>query len=163
MRVSHLDAAESARRRGTSRRLPRQGSADDGRPLAGKPRMQSTRLSEAVLALVLLSCGACSAPSQPVIRWLKPSEMAPQGRAPGAKARLLTTQSDGTKTYVLVLSQGDQVQAAIAAFANDQHVVDAHFSAIGAVRDPEVAWFDPSRKEYKALSQHEQMEGLTLS
>jgi hypothetical protein len=62
-----------------------------------------------------------------------------------------------------VLSQGDQVQAAIAGFANDHHVVDAHFSAIGAVRDPEVAWFDESRKQYKAMSVHEQMEVVALS
>jgi predicted DNA-binding protein with PD1-like motif len=94
---------------------------------------------------------------------LKPSETATQGRAPAAKVRLVSTQSDGAKTYVLVLSQGDQVQAAIAAFAQDQHVVDAHFSAIGAVRDPEVAWFDASRKQYKAMSLREQMEVLTLS
>ena len=123
------------------------------------------RLSPAVLALASLSCAAHSAPgpSAPVVRWLKPSETASQGRAPGAKVRLLTTQSAGTRTYVLVLYQGDQVQAAIAAFANDHHVVDAHFSAIGAVRDPEVAWFDESRKQFKAMSLHEQMEVLTLS
>jgi uncharacterized protein len=123
------------------------------------------RLSPAVLAFASLSCAAHSAPGSPppVVRWLKPSETASQGRAPGAKVRLLTTQPDGTRTYVLVLYQGDQVQAAIAAFANDQHVVDAHFSAIGAVRDPEVAWFDESRKEFKAMSLHEQMEVLTLS
>ena len=123
------------------------------------------RLSPAVLAFASLSCAAHSepGPSAPVVRWLKPSETASQGRAPGAKVRLLTTQSDGTRTYVLVLYQGDQVQAAIAAFANDHHVVDAHFSAIGAVRDPEVAWFDESRKQFKAMSLHEQMEVLTLS
>jgi predicted DNA-binding protein with PD1-like motif len=123
------------------------------------------RFSPAALALGCLSCASQSSPgpSAPVVRWLKPSETAPQGRAPGAKVRLLTTQSDGTKTYVLVLSQGDQVQAAIAAFAKDDHVVDAHFSAIGAIRDPEVAWFDETRKQYKAMSLHEQMEVLTLS
>ncbi len=123
------------------------------------------RLSPAVLAFAFLSCAAHSppGPSPPVVRWLKPSEMASQGRAPGAKVRLLMTQSDGVRTYALVLSQGDQVQAAIAAFAKDHHVVDAHFSAIGAVRDPEVAWFDESRKQFKAMSLHEQMEVLTLS
>ena len=96
------------------------------------------RFSSAVLASVFLSCATHSppGPSAPIVRWLKPSETAPHGRAPGAKVRLLSTQSDGTKAYVLVLSQGDQVQAAIGTFATDYHVVDAHFSAIGAVRDP---------------------------
>jgi predicted DNA-binding protein with PD1-like motif len=127
--------------------------------------MRSTALSSAVLASVFLSRAthSPSGPPAPVARWLKPSETAPHGRVPGARVRLLSTQSDGTKTYVLVLSEGDQVQAAIAAFASDNHVVDAHFSAIGAVRDPEVAWFDESRKEYKAVSLREQMEALTLS
>jgi uncharacterized protein len=64
---------------------------------------------------------------------------------------------------VLVLSQGDQVQSAILALAKDYRVVNAHFSAIGAVHDPEVAWFDESRKQYKAMLLHEQMEVLTLS
>ena len=144
------------------------GTVDAPRPIQMSLAMSSSfarRLSPAVLALGCLSCATRSPPgaSAPVVRWLKPSETAPHGRAPGAKVRLLTTQSAGTRTYVLVLSQGDQMQAAIAAFAKDQHVVDAHFSAIGAVRDPEVAWFDESRKQYKAMSLHEQMEVLTLS
>jgi predicted DNA-binding protein with PD1-like motif len=123
------------------------------------------RLSPVALAIACLSCSdhLPPGPSAPVVRWLKPSETAPHGAAPGAETRLLTTRSDGTKTYALVLSQGDQVQAAIAAFANDQHVVDAHFSAIGAVRDPEVAWFDEGRKQFKAMALHEQTEVLTLS
>ena len=127
--------------------------------------MRTMRLSPAVLALASLSCVAHAAPgpSGPVVRWLKPSETASSGRAPGAKVRLLTTESDGTRTYVLVLYQGDQVQAGLAAFASDHHVVDAHFSAIGAVRDPELAWFDESRRQFKAMSLHEQMEILTLS
>ena len=127
--------------------------------------MLSMRLSPAVLALASLSCAAQAAPgpSAPVVRWLKPSETASSGRAPGAKVRLLTTQADGTKTYVLVLYQGDEVQAGLAAFASDHHVVDAHFSAIGAVRDPEVAWFDESRKQFKAMSLHEQMEIVALA
>src|SRR5580658_2588332 len=70
------------------------------------------RLRPAVLAFASLSCAAHSppGPSAPVVRWLKPSETAPHGSAPGAQTRLLTTQPDGTKTYALVLSQGDQVQ-----------------------------------------------------
>jgi hypothetical protein len=127
--------------------------------------MWSTRLSPAVFASLFVSCAPHPppGPSAPVVRWLKPSETAPQGGAPVARVRLLSTQSDGTKSYVLVLAQGDPVQAAIATFARDHHVVDAHFSAIGAVRDPEVAWFDGTRKLYKAMSLREQMEVLTLS
>jgi predicted DNA-binding protein with PD1-like motif len=136
--------------------------------LRGHTRPAVSSVGPLQLAAVALGCLSCAAqsppePSAPVVRWLKPSETASKGHAPGAKVRLISTQSDGAKTYVLVLLQGDQVQAAILAFAKDQHVVSAHFSAIGAVRDPEVAWFDESRKQYKAMSLHEQMEVLTLS
>ncbi len=101
--------------------------------------------------------------SPPAVRWLAPAETAPHGEAHGAQARLLGTQPDGTKTYALVLSAGDEVWSALAAFANEHDVQSAHFSAIGAVRDPEVAWFDDSRRQFKAMRLHEQMEVLTLS
>jgi predicted DNA-binding protein with PD1-like motif len=95
--------------------------------------------------------------------WVKPADTAPHGRAPGAKHRLLTTQADGTKVFVLVLSRGDEVLTGLTDFARDEAVVNAHFAAIGAVRDPEVGWFDGTRREYKVLSLDEQMEVLTLS
>jgi len=122
-------------------------------------------LSRSLLAIPFLSCAAQRPPDAipPTIRWLKPSETAPHGQAPSAQLRLLTTTPDGAKTYALILSQGDEVLSALQTFANEQHVVSAHFSAIGAVRDPEVGWFDPARKQYKGMSLHEQMEVLTLS
>jgi hypothetical protein len=123
------------------------------------------RIRLSTLAMAALSCNAprTPGPDTPNVRWLTPSETAPHGQAPGAQVRLVGTQPNGTKTYLLVLSQGDEVVSALATFAKDHEVVNARFSAIGAVRDPEFAWFDPSRKQYKAMSLHEQMEVLTLS
>jgi uncharacterized protein len=118
-----------------------------------------------MLAVLSASCAprATVAPNAPVVRWVKPSETAPHGRAPGARFRLVSTQADGTKTYALVLSEGDDVGTALATFAGDQKVLSGHFSAIGAVRDAEVAWFDEGRKEFKAMALHEQMEVVGLS
>jgi uncharacterized protein len=99
----------------------------------------------------------------PVVRWIKPSETTPRGKAPGARVRLLTTRPDGTRTHVIVLSPGDELWTALAIFAKTHKVVSAQFSAIGAVRDPEVAWFDPDRKEYKGMTLREQMEVLMFS
>jgi len=76
---------------------------------------------------------------------------------------VLAEQSDGVKHYVLVLEDGDEVATALADFAHEQRVVNAHFVAIGAVREPEVAWFDKSRHSYKTIARHQQMEVLTLS
>jgi predicted DNA-binding protein with PD1-like motif len=99
----------------------------------------------------------------PTIRYLTPAEAAPTGEAPGVRIRLLATQSNGVKFWVLVLSHGDEVATALAQFAREQGVVSAHLSAIGAVRDPEVGWFDLDRQQYKAMRLEEQMEVLTLS
>jgi len=125
-----------------------------------------SRLLQVLPLLVATGCAsryATSDPNPPVIRWLKPSETAPHGQAPGARVRLVSTQPDGTRTYALILSQGDDVATALLAFANDQKIQSAHFSAIGAVRDPEVAWFDVGRREYKGMTLREQMEVLNLS
>jgi len=118
-----------------------------------------------MLATLSVSCAPRTAvdPNAPVVRWVKPSETAPHGQAPGARLRLVSMQADGTKTYALVLSQGDDVWAALAGFASDQRVQSAHFSAIGAVRDAEVAWFDEGRREFKAMMLREQMEVVSLS
>ncbi|MBF5067247.1 DNA-binding protein, partial [Salmonella enterica subsp. enterica serovar Istanbul] len=80
-----------------------------------------------------------------------------------AKLRQIGAQADGSKSFVLILSRGDEVATALADFARDQNVVNAHYVAIGGVRDPEVAWFDLTRNEYKGMSLPEQMEVLTLS
>src|ERR1700733_7023616 len=122
-------------------------------------------LRAALIAVVPACASTRPAEDSPgaTVRWVPPAQAVPHGQAPGARTRLLAAQPDGTKSYVLVLREGDEVATALANFADDQHVVNAHFVAIGAVRDPEVAWFDPMRHEYKAISRHEQMEVLTLS
>jgi predicted DNA-binding protein with PD1-like motif len=65
---------------------------------------------------------------------------------------------DGTKAYVLILSPGDEILTALTAFANDQKVQAARFTAIGGVHDPEVAWFDEGRKQFKAMTLRSQLE-----
>jgi predicted DNA-binding protein with PD1-like motif len=118
----------------------------------------------ALVSLLLPACAPARSPAtQPVVRWLDPSETGPHGQAPGAKSRLVGTQADGTRSFVLILAQGDEALTGLSDFARDQKVVDAHFVAIGAVSDPEVGWFDVARKQYKAMTLAEQMEVLTLA
>lgn len=99
---------------------------------------------------------------EPSVRYVQPSAAVPRGTAPNAKHRLLASRPDGAKDHVLILRDGDEVATALAKFATDEHVVAAHFTAIGAVRDPEVAWFDLGRREYQAMRRSEQMEVLAL-
>nr|HEX4316549.1 DUF296 domain-containing protein [Kofleriaceae bacterium] len=97
------------------------------------------------------------------MRWLKPNEVAPHGHAPGAKHRLVSSLSDGSKVYALVLAEGDDVPTALLELAKTESIHAAHFVAIGGVRGPEVGWFDPQRHEFKAMQLAEQAEVLTLS
>jgi predicted DNA-binding protein with PD1-like motif len=97
------------------------------------------------------------------VGWVAPAQTAPRGEAPGAQSRLIGAQPDGVKFYVLVLHEGDEVATGLARFAREQAIANAHFVAIGAVRAPQVAWFDPSRGEYRSIARQDQMEVLTLS
>jgi len=114
-------------------------------------------------SLVACSPHAAVGLHDPVVRWISPADMIPHGKAPMAQSRLLSTAPDGTKSYALVLSQGDEVLTALAEFALAQNVVSAHFTGIGAVLNAEIAWFDPVQKVYKGMFFGEQMEVLALS
>jgi predicted DNA-binding protein with PD1-like motif len=101
------------------------------------------------LLTTLLAANGCA--TAPLVRWLDPAEMVPHGSAPGARHRLLASHADGSKDYALILASGDEVASALAEFARSESVTAARFTAIGAVRDPEVGWFDASQKKYKAM------------
>ncbi|MDB4933313.1 MAG: hypothetical protein JWP87_285 [Labilithrix sp.] len=123
-------------------------------------------LAQVALLALLAGCGrsrSTDSGEEPAERWLTPAQVGPHGEAPGAKLRVVSTSADGARTFVLVLSEGDEVLTALTDFARNQKVVNAHFVAIGGVRDPEVGWFDRKRSEFKAMSLTEQMEVLTLS
>jgi predicted DNA-binding protein with PD1-like motif len=110
-----------------------------------------------LVAFVSLSngCAPATLPAAlpgPSLRWLKPAEVVPHGAAPGAQHRQLASHEDGAKDYALILRDGDEVWSALVAFAQAEKVTSARFTAIGAVRDPEVGWFDPAKKQYKAMA-----------
>ncbi len=118
----------------------------------------------AVFSVVAPGC-ATTATGSPTLQfgWVAPSQAGPRGEAPGAESRLIGAQPDGVKFYVLVLRDGDEVATGLARFAHEQAITNAHFVAIGAVRAPQVGWFDPSRGEYQSMARRDQMEVLTLS
>jgi len=117
------------------------------------------------LALVTLAAQACGSSRHhaPEVRYVAASEAKPRGEAPHAEIRLVTTEADGTRNFVVVLGEGDEVATALSNFAREQKVVNARLQGIGAVRDPEVGWFDLERKQYKAMTFREQLEMLSLS
>ncbi len=69
---------------------------------------------------------------------------------------------DGLRTFVLVLSHGDEAAGALAAFARNEGLHAAHFTAVGAFERAVVAFFDWESKQYRHIPIDGQMEVLSL-
>ncbi|MGI8770763.1 MAG: PPC domain-containing DNA-binding protein [Acidobacteriaceae bacterium] len=55
------------------------------------------------------------------------------------------------REYVVIFSRGDEALSGLTDFAQQYHVSDAYFTAIGAAQGATLAWFDPQRKAYKLI------------
>lgn len=100
-------------------------------------------------------------PSANEVEYLEPSQIAPSGQAPGAHAQLLS-DTGGRQTYALVLAAGDEVATALMDFVKEHRIAAAHFTAIGALREVKVAWYDLERKAYKVMPIPGQVEALSV-
>lgn len=66
------------------------------------------------------------------------------------------------KTYALILSAGDSVMDALTAFAKQQNLRAAQFTAIGALSRATLGFFDFEIKDYKKIYIEEQVEVLSM-
>src|SRR5438093_6075037 len=69
----------------------------------------------------------------------------------------------GGKTFALIFEKGDEVIQALKKFATEQRLLASHFTAIGALSDAVVGFFDPMKKDYKRIAISEQVEVLSLA
>ena len=69
---------------------------------------------------------------------------------------------DGERTYALVFDKGDSVLPELEAFAREQRIAAARFTAIGAFSSVKLGYFDRERKEYLEIPVDEQVEALAL-
>jgi predicted DNA-binding protein with PD1-like motif len=76
------------------------------------------------------------------------------------KSRLLVSQRD--TTWLLVLESGDDVVSELSRVAHEERLDAAHFTAIGALSDATLGWFDPEAREYRHIEIAEQVEVLSL-
>jgi predicted DNA-binding protein with PD1-like motif len=74
----------------------------------------------------------------------------------------LVNEVNGQKTYVLVFVTGDEVAAGLQSFAADHHVTAAGFTAIGALEDVDLGYFDWTKKAYTTIPVREQVEVLSI-
>jgi predicted DNA-binding protein with PD1-like motif len=68
----------------------------------------------------------------------------------------------GEKTYAVVLDKGNEVVEGLLSFARQKKVQASHFTAIGALSDVTLGYFDWTKKVFDRISIHEQVEVLSL-
>jgi predicted DNA-binding protein with PD1-like motif len=81
---------------------------------------------------------------------------------PVAMKTALLHEIDGLRTIALILEQGEEAAAALAAFAVEHRLGGSHFTAVGAFSHATVAYFDWPTKRYRHIPIDEQVEVLSL-
>lgn len=77
------------------------------------------------------------------------------------KEKILAS-AGGERTYILVLDEGDEALASIAAFAEKNDISAASVTAIGAFQSATIAFFDFSTRKYNEIPVPEQSEVLSM-
>lgn len=67
------------------------------------------------------------------------------------------------REVALVFATGDEVMETLTGWCREQQVTGAHFTAIGALSDVTLGWFDWQAKTYREIPLGEQVEVLTLA
>ena len=77
------------------------------------------------------------------------------------KSKLIN--ESGEKTFAVIFEKGDEVIETLRRFANEQRLLASHFTAIGALSNAVIGFFDPAKKQYKKIPIREQVEVLSLT
>jgi predicted DNA-binding protein with PD1-like motif len=75
----------------------------------------------------------------------------------------LLAESNGERTFAMVLDPGDEPISELTDFARRQGLAAAHFTAIGAFSGVTVGFFDLTTRQYKPVTLAEQVEVVALS
>ncbi len=74
----------------------------------------------------------------------------------------LLNDGDGLRTFAVILDDGDEAVSCLEAFARNNSISGAQFTAIGAFRAARLAYFDWVSKSYVAIPIDEQVEVASL-
>jgi predicted DNA-binding protein with PD1-like motif len=77
------------------------------------------------------------------------------------QSRLLH-EAGGQRTFAVILQTGDEVMACLTDFATRERITAAQVSAIGALSDAELLYFDWEAKDYRKIPVNEQVEVASL-
>ncbi len=78
------------------------------------------------------------------------------------RTQVLHRSDDGCREFALIFEPGDEILGTIEEFARREAVRSAHFTALGAVEEAVLAYFDWETKEYEEIPVREQMEVAAL-
>jgi len=70
--------------------------------------------------------------------------------------------ADGQRTFALILETGEEVMDCLQRFAVSESVTAAQLTAIGALSDARLAYFDWSSRRYQPIPVSEQVEVASL-
>jgi uncharacterized protein len=76
------------------------------------------------------------------------------------KSALLLDRAE--RTFVVVFDKGDEVVEGLTVFAGRERLRASHITAIGALSDVTLGYFDRGRREYRQIPIREQVEVLSL-
>jgi predicted DNA-binding protein with PD1-like motif len=74
----------------------------------------------------------------------------------------LLHDAHGQRTFAVILSSGDEVMTSLKQFVAQQKVTAAQISAIGALSDAVLLYFDWDKKDYMKIPVREQVEVASL-
>lgn len=74
----------------------------------------------------------------------------------------LLNDHGGQRTFAVILDSGDEVLKSLQSFVNDQRIRAAQFTAIGALSDVVLKYFDWHAKDYLEIRVAEQVEVASL-
>lgn len=77
------------------------------------------------------------------------------------QSRLLH-EAGGQRTFAVILQTGDEVTACLTDFATRERITAAQVSAIGALSDVELLYFDWEARDYRKIPVNEQVEVASL-
>src|SRR5262245_26255832 len=104
---------------------------------------------------------AQQAPAQPTPEGYVPRGTRPaKGLAPGMK---VTDLGKGARTYRVNLTKGDEIMSGLTEFAEQYHIKNGHFTALGAINKGLFGWTDvESGKGQKKIELNQEAEIVSL-
>lgn len=75
----------------------------------------------------------------------------------------LLHQSDGQRTFAVIMDKGDEVLSSLKSFAARERISAAQVTAIGALSDAVLKYFDWDKKDYRDIAVREQVEVASLN